>query len=243
VMSSNGSNGSKNRVHDIDDGQVAVETKQPKKSKARGEESVERITITAPNLKTVTFHICGTSPLVQNKFGNKAREIMRAAQEQGSIAKKGKKKEPKDFEALFHESYHKGIDGSYGFPAAGLRSAMISACRSVGFKMTHGKQFVFVEADTFDVDGTALVKITKGEPRHVEHPVRIQTTTDIRVRAMWDPGWEALPRLTFDADQFTTTDVANLLMRVGLQVGIGEGRHDSRSSAGCGWGCFKILGL
>lgn len=204
---------------------------------------MEKITIAAPNLKTVVFHIRGTTPLVQNKFSKKAQEVMRQAQAEGSRSKKGKKHKPKDFDALFHESYHKGVDGSFGFPAAGLRAAMISACRAVGFKMTVAKQTAFVEADCFDADGTGLVKITEGKPRHVEHPVRIQQTTDIRVRAMYDAGWEAKPKLTYDADMFSLTDIANLLMRAGLQVGIGEGRNDSRSSSGCGWGSFEILGL
>lgn len=208
-----------------------------------GGEKIEKITIAAPNLKTVQFHIRGTAPLVQNKFSKKAQETMREAQAEGSRSKKGKKHAPKDFDALFKESYHKTVDGDPGFPAAGLRAAMVSACRSVGFKMTHAKQFCFVEPDGFDTDGTALVVITKGKPRHVEHPVRIQQTTDIRVRAMFDQGWEAKPRITFDADAFSTQDVANLLMRAGLQVGLGEGRHDSRSSTGCGWGTFAILNL
>jgi hypothetical protein len=41
-------------------------------------------------------------------------------------------------------------------------------------------------------------------------------------------------------DQFTPEDVANLMARVGMQVGIGEGRPDSKNSAGMGWGLFKI---
>jgi len=32
----------------------------------------------------------------------------------------------------------------------------------------------------------------------------------------------------------------NLLHRAGLQVGIMEGRPDSKDSCGCGWGTFKI---
>jgi hypothetical protein len=32
----------------------------------------------------------------------------------------------------------------------------------------------------------------------------------------------------------------NLLARVGMQVGIGEGRPDSRESAGIGFGLFRI---
>jgi hypothetical protein len=44
-------------------------------------------------------------------------------------------------------------------------------------------------------------------------------------------------------DQFTHQDVANLMTRVGLQVGLGEGRPDSKNSAGMGWGLFQIEGM
>jgi len=33
-----------------------------------------------------------------------------------------------------------------------------------------------------------------------------------------------------------------LLARVGMQVGIGEGRPDSKNSAGMGWGLFEVVG-
>jgi len=52
--------------------------------------------------------------------------------------------------------------------------------------------------------------------------------------------WQAIVRIRWDLDQFTVEDVSNLLMRVGQQVGIGEGRPDSPNSAGMGWGLFDI---
>lgn len=197
--------------------------------------------VTAPRIETVTFEIVGTAPYVQSKFSQKALEIMRKTQEAGSTAKKGSHKEPKDFKALFEGAIHYSEAGWAGIPANGIRAALVSACRTVGFKMTLAKLSVFVEADGFDAtEGTPLVKITKGTPRHVEHAVRIQNTTDIRVRALWKKGWRACPRIRFDRDQFTRDDVANLLLRVGMQVGLGEGRPDSRSSAGMGWGTFVL---
>jgi len=38
----------------------------------------------------------------------------------------------------------------------------------------------------------------------------------------------------------TEEDVVNLIARVGMQVGIGEGRPDSKASAGLGFGLFEI---
>jgi hypothetical protein len=56
---------------------------------------------------------------------------------------------------------------------------------------------------------------------------------------MWRE-WGLTLKVKFDADQFSATDVTNLLLRAGLQVGVGEGRPDSRESAGLGWGTFEI---
>lgn len=204
----------------------------------------EVVTISAPNMQRARFTIRGTTPLVLHAFSQKARNQIRATQEQGSTAKKGKKREPKDFDAVYEGSRHRAPEGWDGFPAAAIRNGMISACRTVGFQMTKAKLSIFCEADGVDTkDGTPLVRITKGEPYKVEHMARNDNGgVDIRARPMWDPGWEAVVRLRWDADQFTVTDVANLLMRMGLQVGLGEGRPDSKNSAGLGWGLFDVEG-
>ena len=52
--------------------------------------------------------------------------------------------------------------------------------------------------------------------------------------------WAAILRIRYDAGMFTSSDVVNLISRVGLQVGIGEGRPDSKASAGLGFGLFEI---
>ena len=202
----------------------------------------EPVVISPPNFKTVTFCIQGTAPYVQNAFSNKAKEMMMAVQRAGSTAKKGRgKREPKDFQECYERAKHISDDGWCGIPAPAFRNAMVSACRICGFQMTKAKLCVFVEADGYDAnEGTPLVKITKGEPKYHDQAVRLETgVIDIRPRPMWGPGWEADLRIRFDADMFTTSDIANLLMRVGQQVGIGEGRPDSKKSCGQGWGLFQ----
>jgi hypothetical protein len=61
------------------------------------------------------------------------------------------------------------------------------------------------------------------------------------VRPLWRK-WSADVRIRFDEDQFALIDVTNLLARAGVQVGIGEGRPNSRMSPGIGWGTFEIGG-
>lgn len=202
----------------------------------------KKLTIEPPKFLTAEVCIVGISPYVQNKFSAKAREKMRQAQEAGSTGRKGTKREAKDFKAAYEAAIHRSSDGWHGIPAPAFRNACIDACRMCGFKMTHAKLSVFAEADGFDADdGTPLVRITKGKPEYSELAVRNESgVCDLRPRPMWREGWEATVRIRFDADQFTLEDVTNLLMRAGLQVGIGEGRPSSPNSKGMGWGMFSL---
>ena len=202
--------------------------------------SSTRVVIEPPKIGVASIRIVGIAPYVQHKFSKKAREQMMAKQRQGDQAKKERKREAKDFEQVYKDAMHVSCEGWIGIPAPSFRNAMISACRLVGFKMTHAKLSVFIEADGFDVDdGTPLVRII-GEPRVHESYVRNDTgVADIRWRPMWEK-WSAVVRIRFDLNQFSAPDIVNLLARAGLQVGIGEGRPDSKNSAGMGWGIFEI---
>lgn len=206
-----------------------------------GGKVAETLTITPPKFAVLELKIRGTAPYVQLRFGGKAQEMMREKQAAGSAGNKGKKREAKDFAALHQQAMYLSAEGWRGIPAPAFRNACVDACRLVGFKMTHAKLGVFIIADGNDaLDGTPLVKFTKGEPEHCEHPVRNASgVADIRVRAMWRT-WEAMLRVRYDAEMFTAGDVANLLARVGMQVGVGEGRPNSKESCGMGWGTFEI---
>ena len=213
------------------------------KAKVKQDSSEQQmvVQIKPPKFQIGVFHIYGVAPLVINKFPQKALEDMEARQRAGSQTKKGAKREAKDFDALYEGAKHISREGWCGLPASAFRNAMISACRLVNFKMTLGKLSIFIEADGFDrEEGTPLVRIIEGEPHPTKLAVRNATgVCDIRIRPMWDE-WKAVLRIRFDADIFSLTDVTNLLMRVGEQVGLCEGRPDSKSSAGMGWGLFKI---
>ena len=201
------------------------------------------IKISAPNIREAKFLIRGTAPLVVHKFSAKAKALIRQKQEAGSLANKGKSKSAKNFDEVFQGARHLSSEGWDGIPASAFRAGIISACRLVGFKMTLAKLSIFVAADGFDeTEGTPLVRIlSPKEPERNESMVRLATgVCDISVRPMWKI-WGAELRIQYDADQFTADDVRNLLARVGAQVGVCEGRPDSKSSAGCGWGTFELV--
>ena len=202
----------------------------------------ERVEISAPKMRTVNFKIEGTAPLVMNKFSHKAKEQMMKIMEAGSQSKKGSKREANDFNECYESAtYRNGSrKGWIGLPATAIRSAMVRACSLVGFTMTHAKLGLFIEADGVDFeDGTPLIKLN-GEPRKLEAKVRNDNGgADIRIRPMFEK-WDAAVRIRYDEDMFSSADVANLLLRVGLQVGLLEGRPSSTKSCGMGWGLFKI---
>lgn len=215
-----------------------------------GKKPPQVIRITRPRLKVAPIEIVGIAPYVQHAFSEKQRKQMEETQRAGQQARGKRTRAPKDFEAVYEAAKHHSREGWLGIPAPAFRNACIDACRLVGFKMTHAKLSLFVMPDGFDrADGTPLVKIhgvkpTKNIPEqpHIhEASVRNESgVADIRWRPMWDEGWHATVFMEWDEDQFSATDVANLMLRAGLQVGIGEGRPGSPNSNGLGWGRFKL---
>lgn len=202
----------------------------------------EVVAITPPNFQFAKLKITGTAPLVMNKMSSLNRQKMMDTMLAGSRKTKGTKREPKDFNAVYEGAMHIAEGGGWhGIPASALRTAMVDSCRLVGFKMTIAKLSVFVEADGFDVDdGTPLVRLTIGTPVRKDMAVKLANgSTDILARPFFFP-WAAEPTLKWDGDQFSATDVLNLLARVGGQVGIGAGRPGSKNSTGMGWGTFNV---
>lgn len=201
---------------------------------------VERVEIPAPKFRICELKLVGSAPLVMHKFSAKARNQIIETQKAGSQAKGKKVREPKNFDEVYEGAMHLTPQGWCGIPAGAFRNAMISACRTVGYKMTHAKLAAFVLADGYDKDDeTPLIRIY-GEPsRHTTYARNDNGSVDIRVRPMWKK-WSLTVRIRYDADMFSQRDIVNLMMRVGQQVGIGEGRPDSKNSAGMGWGLFDI---
>jgi hypothetical protein len=201
------------------------------------------IQISAPKMRTAEFEIEGTAPLVIHRFSQKAKMEMMAKMTAGSVANKGKKREPMNVERLYNEARYISPEGWDGFNVSAVRNGLISACRIVSFKMTLAKMGVFVLADGRDKlePQFGLIRIY-GKPVRTEMTARVETgAAYVTVRPMYDP-WSAKIRIRFDSDMFSFEDIANLLSRMGEQVGLCEGRPDSKNSAGMGWGVFVVKG-
>lgn len=203
-----------------------------------GEATVQ---ITAPNLQVAEFEIHGIAPLVIHRFSTKTIGELLGKQLEGKSAGSKKKREPQSELETFNNARYQSREGWDGFHAAAIRCAMIRACSLVNFKMTLAKMSIFVVADGWDSKEPQipLVRI-HGEATLQKDVARVDNGNPyVTIRAAYH-SWSAQPRIRFDADQFTLSDVTNLLMRVGMQVGICEGRPSSTNSAGMGWGLFEI---
>lgn len=199
------------------------------------------VTIKAPNFGTAEFHLRGIAPLVIHRFSAKTKIQMKEKMETGKAAGNKKNREAKNTDDIYHEARYIAKQGWDGIHAGAFRNALISACRLVGFKMTLAKLSIFVEADGWDKEEPQIPLIRiYGDPVKQEDMARVETGQPyVAVRAAYHD-WKMKLRIRWDADQFTLQDVANLLSRVGLQVGVGEGRPDSKHSAGMGWGLFEV---
>jgi hypothetical protein len=209
-----------------------------------GENKEQTVFIKPPRFGRAVFSIRAAedTPLVIHRFSAKLKEEMRAKMEEGKSAGSKRNREPKDMDKAYNDARYVHADGWDGFNASGIRHGMISACRLVNFKMVLAKLSIFVEADGRDATEPQipLVRIY-GKPIRQDDMARVSTGEPYITTRPAYHGWAAKVRIRWDKDQFSLQDVTNLLMRVGMQGGIGEGRPDSKNSPGMGWGLFEIV--
>jgi hypothetical protein len=204
------------------------------------------VTIKPVNFAEAQFKLIAATevPLVIHRFSHKLKMELKLKAETGKPASSKKTREPKDSEATYNAARYISREDWDGFQASCIRNAAISACRLCGFKMVLAKLSIFCLKEGVDKTEPQIPLIQiHGEPVRQEDMAKVeggQPYVTIRP-AYWD--WWAMAHLRYDADQFELSDLTNLLVRVGMQVGIGEGRPDSPKSAGMGWGLFNVEGV
>lgn len=203
----------------------------------------EEIKIAPLRQAVLTVPIIGMSPLKILRFSQKQKDEILNTQKAGTQATTKKKRAPKNFEENYEAAKYYGMTNKekwLGLNATGIRNGCIETCRVAGFVMTRAKMSVFVIQDGFDLlDKTPLVRIY-GEPEMSIDPVRnANGSVDLRARVMFAE-WKMFPRIRFDEDQFSPSDIINLMIRVGQQNGVGEGRPNSRDGNGTGCGLFSV---
>lgn len=179
----------------------------------------QKIELPALRIETMRLMLIGDSPLIVHAWSEKAKRQMLEKQ----MKKASKGKEAKDPEADYEACFYRTETGAYGFPAIGVKAAMVAAARYVEAKMT-------VLRGAFHIDEEMLTII--GDPRPREDMVRVgMGVADIRYRPEF-VDWKIPVAIKYNTSAISAEQVANLLNVAGFGVGIGEWRPERNGSYG-----------
>lgn len=177
------------------------------------------IELPALDIRAVTLMLVGDSPLIVHAWSEKAKRAMLDKQMKRATTAKAAKDPEADYKSCFYYT----PSGAYGFPAIGVKAAMVSACRFVDAKMTMARGAFHIDCEMLEVIGT---------PRPREDMVRIAMgTADIRYRPEF-PDWRIPVTIKFNAAVISPEQIANLLNTAGFGIGIGEWRPEKNGSYG-----------
>lgn len=184
-------------------------------------------TIEIPEIKlrTMLVGIAGETPLLTNRFGEKAREKIENKQQ-----KKAKgAREARNPEEEFQDACHMIRDGVYGFPAVGIKKALVVAGgRFADEKMTHLRGVINIMGD--------LIEIKAPPPKMRSDTVRLATgVTSIAYRPMFMPWAMDIP-IRFNSSIIGESQILNLFQIAGFAVGLGAWRPECNGT----FGTFKI---
>lgn len=187
-------------------------------------------------IETVNLRIVGDTQLIMHRWSEKAKRMMLDKQMGKATEKKAKKDPQADYEACIYRL----DDGTPGFPAGGIKSAIVGACRLFdAMPMTQAKIAIMVIGEQTK-EGEQLVRI-EGEPAMREDMVRLETgVADIRYRAGFWP-WSATLTIQYNSSMLTIEQLVNLVNGAGF-CGIGEWRPSSPKSSSGNFGRFHVEG-
>lgn len=191
--------------------------------------------ITLKRLERVEYevNIRGVTPLIVNRWSEKAKALMLSKQQTAIQPKK----EPKDPVALFEASRYRFPDGRDGFPASAFKAAIVHAGRMYeGIAQVLIKQTVVVLGEGPE----QLVPIEYDEiTMREDTPRNASGVADLRYRAQFS-GWRATLRVRTIAGQFDHNSIIALVDAGGIG-GVGEWRPTAPKSATGTYGCFEVV--
>jgi len=208
---------------------------------AKKEEQV-KVNIERPVRKTIKLTIIGETELHVHRLGKKAKEELDNTAE----GKKARKRKPRNYQEEFMDSIHftdgKGHEVEppkkitrqthFGFPASGLKKAMVSAARHFNnITMTEMKQVFHVENYMIEINGKPEME---GYWRRIGGRGPGTGTPDWGIRAVFKE-WSADVYIKYIEGLITPESIANLLDMAGFCVGLGEDRPEKNGNTGGMW--------
>lgn len=172
-------------------------------------------------LRRMLVSIEGQTPLLTNRFGERAVDMIEAKQQKRAKSAK----EARVPEQEFRDALHVISPGAYGFPAVGIKKSLVVAGgRFADEKMTHLRGLINIIGD--------LIAIIGPEPTMRRDTVRLQGgVTSIAYRPQFMP-WSMDIPIVFNAGIISEAQILNLFQIAGFAVGIGAWRPESNGVFG-----------
>ena len=197
-------------------------------SVSKGSHMADRV-IEIPEIRLgrMIVNIKGETPLLTNRFGESAREAIEDKQQRKA---KGPK-QARDPQKEFHDAAHliSGAAGNddaiYGFPASGIKKALVAAGgRFADEKMTQLRGVINPLNDLVEIKGPA--------PTMRSDTIRLRNgVSSIAYRPQFFP-WSMEVALVFNADLISEGQILNLFQIAGFAVGIGAWRPETSGTFG-----------
>lgn len=204
---------------------TATKKKATKRS-TNGAQQPTTIELPPLDIRTVQLTVVGDSPLIMNKWSEKAKQAMRDAQTKQARAQR----EAKDPHQCYLDSIHRCADGRPGMPGVCFKAAAVRSAKGMpGMSMTDARQWFHVVEDMVPVEGDHQMR---------EDMVRnANGVADIRYRAEF-PAWRATFTVRYNASMVSAAQVVQLFNIAGFGNGIGEWRPQKHPTGS--YGLFHV---
>lgn len=194
---------------------------------AKGKKDEQPIQIPGMKKAQLTITLVGDTPLIVNKWSEKAKQEMR--NKQMKLASQAKA--AKDPEQCFRDSLYL-IDGStkenpkYGFPAIAFKSAAVDACSHIaGITKVEARGAFHIFQELVEIQGTPTMR---------EDMVRVGTMSkvaDLRYRGEFKQ-WKTTFTVQYNANVLSPEQIVNLFATAGFAIGVGEWRPEKNGMYG-----------
>src|SRR3990167_9639973 len=191
--------------------------------------------------------VVGDTPLITHAWSEKARREM--LQKQVKATKGGK--EARDPQADFVSSLYEMGDGTYGFPATGIKNCILSAAhKDKGIARSAVMSALWIDAQMVRtrpalagaICDMPLVRIYGGAPEMREDMVKIgaglNKTANLAYRGQFTV-WAMKVTGRFNASVVTAEALAFLIQESGMSSGLGEWRNERKGM----FGAFHLADL
>ena len=201
-------------------------------------EEKQKVTIKVdlPHIQIISIKIFGDTPLIQQKWTEKAKNEIRQKQAGIRILKRPVRNPDQEYK----DSYYVNKEGHVAFPASAIKNAVIAVAQRKGFVGRFDgplmKGSFFIQADEEN-----LLEVQYEEMRMREDNVILggpSRPADLRYRAEF-LNWSIAFKVELDPEILTPETFINILAHAGFSNGLGEWRIEK----GGQFGKFHVEGI